>query len=335
MLVLTRSPFRVSFFGGGTDLPGFYRRHRGAVLGAAIDRYCHLSVSDLPSCFDYRIRVAYSRLELVKSVEEIAHPVVRACLELKGVTGGVEINHFADLPARTGLGTSSSFTTGLLLALAARRGDRPGSVRLAEEAIQVERELIAEPGGHQDQWFAAHGGLRRFDFRPDGTVTVLTPALGDGVETGLRDSLRLYFTGIVRDSATVIEAQARRAAANEESLRRMLDHVDQGEALLRAPWDPDAFGRRLDEAWQIKRSLSGEVSLPAVDAAYEAARRAGATGGKLLGAGGGGFLLLCVPPERQDAVRAALGALYEVPFGISERGARVIHEEGEGMRDQG
>jgi D-glycero-alpha-D-manno-heptose-7-phosphate kinase len=328
MLVLTRSPFRVSFFGGGTDLPGFFAGGRGAVLGAAIDRYCHLSVSDLPSCFDYRIRVAYSRLELVKSVREIAHPVVRACLEHHGIEGGVEINHFADLPARTGLGTSSSFTAGLLLALAVRAGDHPGPVRLAEDAVKIERERIGEPGGHQDQWFAAHGGLRRFDFRPDSTVSVRTPALGPGVEEGLAQCLRLYFTGLVRDSMPVIRAQQERAEANRGTLHRMLDLVDDGEAALAASWDPERFGRLLDESWRLKRSLSGRVSTPAVDAAYAAACAAGAAGGKLLGAGGGGFLLLCVPAERQPAVRAALDGLYEVPFGISERGARIIHREG-------
>ena len=251
--------------------------------------------------------------------------MVKACLLLNGVEGGVEINHFADLPARTGLGSSSSFTTGLLLALAARRGDHPGPVRLAEDAVRVERALIHEPGGLQDQWFAAHGGLRRFDFRPDHTVSVLTPALAEGVVEGLSQSLRLYFTGIVRDSAPAVRAQEARAAQNQEALRRMLAMVDEGEALLRAPWDPEPFGRLLDEAWQLKRSLAPEVSTPAVDAAYAAARAAGATGGKLLGAGGGGFLLLCVPPERQEAVRVALGRPYEVPFGVSERGTRIIH----------
>ncbi|MBN2492293.1 MAG: kinase [Planctomycetes bacterium] len=328
MLVLTRSPFRVSFFGGGTDLPGFFRRGRGAVLGAAIDRYCHLSVSDLPSCFDYRIRVAYSRLELVRAVGEIAHPVVRACLEHHGVEGGIEINHFADLPARTGLGTSSSFTAGLLLALAARAGDAPGPVRLAEDAIRIERERIGEPGGWQDQWFAAEGGLRRLDFRADGTVSVRTPALGEGVAEGLRSSLRLYFAGRARDSAEVIAAQVNRADSNRAALHRMLGLVDEGEAALAAAWDPERFGRLLDASWQLKRSLSDRVSTPAVDSAYAAACAAGAAGGKLLGAGGGGFLLVCVPPDKLAAVRAALGGLYEVPFGISELGARILHREG-------
>jgi len=329
MLVLTRCPFRVSFFGGGTDLPGYFRNHRGAVLGAAIDRYCHLSVSDLPACFDHSIRVAYSRLELVRAVNEIKHPVVRASLEMKNVEGGVEINHFADLPARTGLGTSSSFTAGLLLALAVRSGDHPGAVRLAEEAVKVEREIVNEAGGWQDQWFATHGGLRRFDFRPDGTVTVMTPALGDGVEEGLRNHLRLYFTGLVRDSAGVIQAQEARAEQNAEILGRMLGMVDEGEALLCSPWDPIAFGQLLDAGWVMKKMLAGEVTTHFVDAAYRSALKAGATGGKLLGAGGGGFLLLCVPPEKQEAVRASLGGMYEVPFGISERGARVIHQEGQ------
>ena len=329
MLVLTRCPFRVSFFGGGSDLPGYFTNHGGAVLGAALNRYCHLSVSDLPACFDHNLRVAYSRLELVKTVEEVTHPVVRACLELRGVTGGVEINHFADLPARTGLGTSSSFTAGLLLALAVRGGDHPGAERLARDAVKVEREIIGEAGGWQDQWFAAHGGIRRFDFRPDGTVSMRTPALGEGVERGLTDCLRLYFTGLVRDSGTVIQALEARSAQNGGALRRMVEMVDEGEDRLRAPWDPEAFGRLLDAAWVLKKTLAGEITTPGVDAAYATARKAGATGGKVLGAGGGGFLLLRLPPSKQSAVRAALGSMYEVPFGVSERGARVIHQEGE------
>lgn len=324
-LVLTRSPFRVSFFGGGTDLPGFFGRRRGAVLGAAIDRYCHLSVSDLPACFDYRVRVAYAKLELVWTASDVKHPVVRACLERFGIVDGIEVNHFADLPARTGLGTSSSFTAGLLLALAERAGDPPGPTRLAEDAIRIEREVLGDPGGWQDQWFAAEGGLKRFDFRPDGTVSMLTPALGPGVADGLAACLRLYFTGIVRDSADQIAAQEARAELNDDAREQMLEQVDQGEQLLRDPWDPEAFGRLLDEAWRLKRTLAPDVSTPAVDAAYAAACKAGATGGKLLGAGGGGFLLLCVPPEKQEAVGAALGRPFEVPFGVSEHGARVIH----------
>lgn len=325
MIVLTRAPFRVSFFGGGTDLPSWFRRERGAVLGAAIDRYCHLAVSELPPCFDYTIRVATSKLELVRSPGELDNPVVRACLEARGIDGGVEINYFAELPARTGLGTSSSFTVGLVLALLARAGDAPGSVRLAEEAVRIERDVIGESGGWQDQWLAAHGGLRRLDFRPDGTVTVTSPGLGPGVEAGLGEWLRLYYTGIARDSSDAIDAVEARGTANDDALRAMLDVVDRGEGLLREPWDPIAFGRLLDESWRLKRSLASAVSTDAVDAAYERACAAGACGGKLLGAGGGGFLLLCVPPERGDAVRAALDGAFEVPFRVSEHGARVIH----------
>lgn len=325
MIVLSRAPFRVSFFGGGTDVPQWFRRHGGAVLGAAIDRYCHIALSDLPACFDYTIRVSTSRLEMVRDRSEIQNPVVRACLEKRGVTGGIEINYFADLPARTGLGTSSSFTVAMLLALAERDGALPSTVQLSEDAVQVERQLIGESGGWQDQWFAAHGGLRRFDFRPDGTVSVTAPALGPGVEDGLRECLRMYFTGIVRDSGHIMDTQLARGEANDEGLRDLLSLVDAGEAQLRAPWDPEAFGRLLDRAWSRKRRFSDSVSTTAVDAAYDAALNAGAFGGKLLGAGGGGFLLLCVPPERQEAVRAALSDHYEVPFAVSQRGARIIH----------
>ena len=252
---------------------------------------------------------------------------MRSCLQLRGIMEGVEINYFADLPSRSGLGTSSAFTVGLLLALASWQGLDIDRTQLARDAIKVERDLVGDYGGWQDQWFAVEGGLRRFDFHPNGSVSVTEPALADDVKTGLCQSLRLFYTGLRRDSSRVIASRMASIGSHESTLNRMYQLVDEGERLLGSSWDPQTFGGLLDETWKLKRSLSSEVTKTEIDTAYSAALKAGATGGKLLGAGGGGFLLLCVPPERLEPVRAALDGLYEVPFRFSKGGATVIFRE--------
>ena len=327
MIVMTRCPVRVSFFGGGTDFPDYFQDHPGAVLGSAINQYCYSAVSSLPTCFSHNVRVSYSELELVRDANDVRHPLVRSCLQLRGIDKGVEINYFADVPSRSGLGTSSSFTAGLLLALASWKGLDIDRTQLARESIQVERDMVGDLGGWQDQWFAVEGGLRRFDFHSNGSVSVTEPALVQDVKTGLCQSLRLFYTGLRRDSSEVIASRVASTGSHESTFHRIYQLVDEGERLLGSSWDPQAFGGLLDETWRLKRSLSTHVTKTQIDEAYAAARKAGATGGKLLGAGGGGFLLLCVPPERLEPVRAALGGLYEVPFQFSKVGATVIFRE--------
>lgn len=325
-MIISRTPFRISFFGGGTDFPEFFRQHGGATLLTTIDKYCYLSLHRLTPFFRYRFRASYARTELVQDPSQFQHPLIRECLLYLGIREGLEVAHVADLPGRTGLGTSSAFTVGLLHALHAFLGHRVTAEDLAREAIHIERERVRDPGGHQDQYAAAYGGFLRLDFLADGRVRVTRIALPMGRLAELERCLMLFYTGIEQGAENIVIEQRNRVHANESTLLQMRGSVDEGERILVSGSDLRLFGDLLHENWQLKKSLCDGISNRLVDEAYEAARQAGARGGKLLGAGGRGFLLLFAEPERQESVRQALPSLREVRFSFTDRGSEIIFQ---------
>lgn len=335
-MITTRTPLRISFFGGGTDYPVWFREHGGAVLSTAIDKCCYITSRWLPPFFEYQSRVSYSRIENVNENIEIQHPSVRECLQFLKVTGGVEIHHVADLPARTGLGTSSAFTVGLLLSLYALKNQMRDKNSLAADAIHVEQDLIREAVGSQDQISAAFGGFNRINFNRDGSFEVKCVLTAPARLTELQQNLALYFTGFSRIASEIAQEQLKVTPQKTKELQTMLQMVDEAEGILSNPnRSLDEFGRLLHEGWKVKRSLTQKISNSNIDEIYQAGLDAGALGGKLLGAGGGGFMLLYVPPERREAVRTRLKNLLCVPFSFSNRGSQVIVYEPEGEFDEG
>ncbi len=328
-MIISRTPLRISFLGGGTDYPAYFQRYGGATLVAAIDKYTVLTVHRLMQFADHRIRIHYSQVESVQRLEEIRHPSARECLRFMGVDGGIEIHYVSDLPARTGLGSSSSATVGLLHALHRVKGESVNREQLAAEAVHVEQRLIGERVGCQDQYACAIGGLSQLEFHPDGHVTAHPVAL-DAVQLELlREHLLLLYTGIQRDAHLVLQEQLERTAAgdNTDALHRLKALVGESRDVLANGKDLTAFGRLLHEGWMLKRELSSRVSTSWIDDLYRRALTAGAVGGKLLGAGSGGFLLLFVEPSKRGAVRQAL-QLREVEFAFEREGSRIIfHEE--------
>lgn len=322
-MIISRTPFRCSFFGGATDYPEYFNRHGGATLSATIDKYCYLSVHRLTPFFKHRFRASYRETEFVMQPAEFKHPLIRECLLLLNIQEGLEISHVADLPGRTGLGSSSSFTVGLLNALHAIRKEHPSKEQLASEAITVERTRVGDTGGWQDQYAAAYGGLMRVDYRADG-IHVSHPDIPFDHIQQLQDRLLMFYLGVEAAGERIAADQRKRIEHNTVALTRMKTMVDEAEDLLRNGQDLDFFGDLLNEAWQIKRGLSSGISNIEIDKAYETARSAGARGGKLLGAGGRGFLLTFVPPNAQAAVRNALHPLPEVSFSFSYNGSQII-----------
>jgi D-glycero-alpha-D-manno-heptose-7-phosphate kinase len=325
-VIISRTPVRISFLGGGTDYPDWFRAHGGQTLGATIDKYSYLTVNRLAPLFDYSIRVSYSRLELVDRVDDLQHPAVRECLRFLGIPGRIEINYVGDLPARSGLGSSSSFTVGLLQALHAFKGDLVSREQLAREAVIVEHELIRERVGVQDQYTCAHGGLLHLAFGRDGTVDVRRVPLGEERVREIEDHLMLLYTGVQRNAHDLLGEQLERTRSGEVSteLHALNDLVDRGIEVLTGRGPVAALGELLHAGWVHKKALSSRVSGPQIDELYDRARGAGAVGGKLLGAGGGGFLLLVAPPERQAAVLSALAPLARVPFRLEFGGASLL-----------
>jgi D-glycero-alpha-D-manno-heptose-7-phosphate kinase len=325
-MIICRTPFRLSFFGGGTDYPGWYRRHGGAVLAATIDKYCYLTCRYLPPFFEHRFRIVYRRIENCKTVDEIGHPAVRETLRYLGLDRGIELHHDGDLPARSGMGSSSAFIVGLLHALRALRGEISAKGDLAREAIHIEQEVLKETVGSQDQVMAAHGGLRYVKFHPDGDVEIVPLILPPGRAAELQENLLLVYTGIARTAADVARSYVV-GIGERRQLRIMMGLVEESLDVLASGTDIRAFGDLLHEAWQAKRSLSASVSNDEIDGLYERAREAGALGGKLTGAGGGGFMLLFVPPDRRRDVLAALDGLIHVPFAFESAGSQIIFYE--------
>ena len=324
-MIITRTPFRVSFFGGGTDYPAWYKEHGGAVLATTIDKYCYLSCRYLPPFFEARYRTVYNKTELTKTIAEIEHPVVRTCLNHMDFSAqGTEIVHYADLPSRTGLGSSSSFTVGLLHALSGLKGQMLTKRQLAEMAIDIEQNKLAENVGSQDQVSAAFGGFNLIQFQESGfEIRPLTFSAERMHE--LEGSLMLVFTGISRFASEVAAHQVQNISKKAPELRAMRKMVDEAIGILTSSQDMADFGRLLHEAWTLKASISPYVSSREIDELYLRARNAGALGGKLLGAGGGGFMLFYVKPERQAAVKKALEGYLQVPFRFETIGTQVIH----------
>ena len=324
-MIISRTPFRVSFFGGGTDYPAWYQEHGGAVLATTIDKYCYISVRELPPFFDHRFRIVYSMVENAKEIDDIQHPAVRAVLARLAVTKGLEIHHDGDLPARSGLGSSSAFTVGLISALQALEGRYTSKEGLANEAIHVEQCLLREAVGVQDQISTAFGGFNHITFGSDGTYHVNPLVLPQDRLEALQKHLMLVFTGVSRIAADVAQAQLDNLRQRQEELRTIRQMVEEAVAILASPsTDLGEFGRLLHEAWMIKRTLSARVSNPFLDSLYETALRAGAVGGKLLGAGGGGFMLLFVRPENRARVIAALPHHITVPIRFESSGSRIV-----------
>jgi D-glycero-alpha-D-manno-heptose-7-phosphate kinase len=327
MIVITRTPVRISFLGGGTDYREFFAQHGGgAVLATAIDKFSYITVSSLLDYFDYKLRVTYRKTELANAIDAIEHPSVRECMRFLRAPLPIEIHYMGDLPARTGLGSSSSFTVGLLHALHAYRGEEVGPQQLAHEACTVEHEWIKERVGYQDQYMAAFGGLRHVQFRSDHDIHVAPVPLPPARLQEFRDHLLIFYTGLTRLAHEVLKEQIAKTTAgdNTAALFEMRTLVDEGVRVLSGSAPISAFGALMHRAWELKQSLSSAISNPAITAAYGAARRAGAVGGKLLGAGGGGFLLFVAPPDAHAGIRAALHELKELPFAFEHGGSQVI-----------
>jgi len=323
-LVVTRTPLRVSFAGGGTDLPGFYEREYGAVLSTTVDKYLYVTVKRHGELFNEGFRLNYSSTEAVGTLAEVKNNIARECLRLLQVEPPLYISTVADLPEFSGLGSSSSFAVGLLNALHAYRGERPSAAQLAEEASCVEIEMLRRPVGKQDHYAAAVGGLNFFCFLPDGKVTVEHQRFPAGSIGTLFNHLLMFWTGIRRDAGQILEEQQRNTVRKLEVLRAMRNHARTLQGLIQNGFDPLAFGRILDETWQLKRQLAGAITNERIDRWYDLAKSAGAVGGKICGAGGGGFLLLLSPPQCREPVRQALAELTEVPLQYEAQGTRVL-----------
>lgn len=331
-MIITRTPFRISFFGGGTDYPAWYQEHGGVVLATTIDKYCHISCRYLPPFFEHKHRIVYSHIENVKHVEEIKHPAVRAIFGWAGCEKGLEIHHDGDLPAQSGLGSSSSFTVGLIHALAALDGKYVTKEDLAKNAIHVEQNIIKENVGSQDQISAAFGGFNRIEFRRNDTFQVSPVILTKDRLRELQAHLMLCFTGFSRIASDIAKSKMENFKNREAELKRMGEMVDEAIQVLHgANGSINEFGKLLHQSWLYKRGLSDKVSTPEIDSIYREARRAGATGGKILGAGGGGFLLLFVKPDLQSQVRERLKHLIHVPFGFEDAGSRVVLYQPNGL----
>lgn len=324
-LIVTRTPLRVSFAGGGTDLAEFYEREFGAVFSTAIDKYIYVTIKRHGDLFNEPIRVNYSKSEEVNRIEEIQNDIARECLRFLEIDPPIYVSTVGDLPASTGLGGSSSFAVGLLNALHAYRGERVSAGQLAEEASYIEIDMLKQPIGKQDQYAAAFGGLNFFCFKPGGGVTVEPQRLSNGVLRHLFDCVLMFWTGHQRDSSSVLAEQRVNTSRKIGSLLKMREHAHQLQALMsNGHVDPARFGRILDETWQIKRQLASTITTNQIDMWYRLALEAGAEGGKICGAGGGGFLLFIVRPERQEAVRRALSGLIEVPVRPEAHGSQVV-----------
>ena len=324
-MIISRTPFRISFFGGGTDYPGWYEEHGGAVLSTSFDKYSYITCRELPPFFNHKYRIAYSKVENANEIADIQHPAIRAVLGQLDFERGLEIHCDADLPARSGLGSSSSFVVGLLHSLTALQGRRVTAEWLAQESTRIEQAVLQEHVGSQDQAAAAHGGLNLIHFQKDGTVRLDPLILPAARKQDFNDHLMLFFTGFSRISSEIAKAHVVNMSKNTDELHQMRAMVDEAVAVLCSGRDIRALGDLLHQGWMHKRNMSDQVSNPSIDALYDRARDSGAIGGKLLGGGGGGFMLLFVPPVDQAAVRAELSELIHVPFSFENSGSQVIY----------
>jgi D-glycero-alpha-D-manno-heptose-7-phosphate kinase len=324
-MIISRTPYRISFFGGGTDYPSWYLNHGGAVLAATIDKYCYLTCRYLPPFFEHRYRIVYSKIEMINHVDDIIHPSVRETLKFLGIERGIELHHDGDLPARSGMGSSSAFTVGLLHALHSLQGRMVSKHQLAMEAIHIEQTVLSETVGSQDQVMAAYGGLDHVRFLQSGDVVVRPLIMNRSRINLLNDHLMLFYTGIKRTASEVASSYVDDIGSRRRQLRILSDLVDEGVETLCGTNDLSRFGELLNEAWQAKRSFSPMVSSSYIDQLYAKAISAGALGGKLLGAGGGGFMLFFVPPEYQANVAQQLAGLIQVSFRFEFSGSQIAY----------
>lgn len=331
-MIITRTPFRISFFGGGTDYPTWFKEHGGQVLATTINKYCYISCRYLPPFFEHKHRIVYSRIENVKKIEEIEHPAIRGVLSWMNWEKGLEIHHDGDLPARSGLGSSSSFTVGLINTLLALRGERISKKELGQKAIYLEQDVINEHVGSQDQISAAYGGFNRIEFHRNGDFTVEPVIIDTDRLEELQSHMMLFFTGISRYATEIAKSKIDNFKDRVKELKAIEQMVTQGQSILLSHSTPiSEFGSLLHEAWMYKRSLSDKVSNAFVDEVYETARKNGAIGGKILGAGGGGFFLLFIAPENQEKVREALKDLIHVPIRFESGGSQVVLYQPDGL----
>lgn len=323
-MIITKTPFRMSFFGGGTDMEDFFRQYGGAVLSTTFDKYCYVNVRHLPRFFDYTTELSYSKTERVTDIEDIEHPAIRNAMKMLDMHE-IRLTYEADLPARSGLGTSSSFAVGMLNAFYALKGKYVDKKRLADEAIYLERVLCAEAGGWQDQIAASFGGFNRINFSADG-YEVMPVIISPERKSRLNDNLLMFFTGFTRFSSDVQKANKQGYHDKTAELKEMLSLVDDAERVLTDKTaDLDDFGRLLDHTWKLKRQTGAAISTDSIDALYSKGIAAGALGGKLLGAGGGGFLVFYVQPDYRESVMNAMSDLLYIPFRFEDGGTRVIH----------
>ena len=323
-MIITKTPFRMSFFGGGTDMESFFMENGGAVLSTTFDKYCYVNVRHLPRFFDYSTELSYAKIERVTDVNDIQHPAIREAMKMLDMHE-IRLTYEADLPARSGLGTSSSFADGMINAFYALKGKYADKKKLADAAIYLERELCKEAGGWQDQIAASYGGFNRINFNSDG-YEVLPLIINPERKRQLNNNLMMFFTGFTRFSSDVQKANASNKADKVNQLKEMLALVDEAEkVLVDKQSDLDEFGRLLDHTWRIKRKTGNTVSTNSIDELYDKGLKAGALGGKLLGAGGGGFLVFYVEPDKQEKVKKAMEDLLYIPFEFEDGGTRVIH----------
>ncbi|MBT3360312.1 MAG: kinase [Rhodospirillales bacterium] len=330
-MIISRTPFRISFFGGGTDYPAWYLREGGAVLSTTIDKYLYMACRYLPPFFEMRHRIVWSKIENVWKIEDIQHPAIREGLRFLGFddSRGLDIHYHADLPARSGMASSSAFAVGLINALHALRGHRVSKQEMALKAIELERDVLHETVGSQDQTAVANGGLNRIDFLQTGEIRVEPITIAGARISDFESHLMLFYTGISRHASQVAADVVANIPKKEATLREMLQMVDTAEGILTGTGSLDELGHLLHESWQLKRSLSRRITNSNIDGIYESARKAGALGGKLLGAGESGFLLFFVPPDGRAAIKMALESLLHVPFGFSRQGSTIIHYDPE------
>jgi D-glycero-alpha-D-manno-heptose-7-phosphate kinase len=320
-LIIVQTPLRISFFGGGTDFRAFFMQEGGCVLSSAIDKYIFVTIKQR---FDSKLRIGYTQTEMVDEVDEIHHELIRESLRLTRIDRGVEITTMGDIPSEgSGLGSSSTVTVGALHAMYAYMGELVPTERLAREACAIEIETLKKPIGIQDQYIAAYGGLRFLEFLPDGTVTVERVGLSPEAERVLNSRFMLFFTGVSRDSSSILREQVNNLKDRLSELREIKDMACEARYAIETE-NFDTLGILLHQSWELKKRLAGTISNGRIDEMYETARSAGAIGGKIAGAGGGGFLLLYVPFERQNRVRMALHGLQELPFRLEADGTKVI-----------
>jgi len=325
-MIISRTPFRISFFGGGSDFPGHYKQYGGAVLSTAIDKYCYITLRHLPPFFNHKHRIVYSHIENVNSIDKIKHPAVKAIYNQYKITDGLELHHDGDLPARSGLGSSSSFAVGLINAINALNGRRVSKRFLAQEAINIEQSVLGENVGCQDQIAVAHGGLNQIEFLKTGDYEVNPIICEPHRIRELENHLMLFFTGVSRFSSEIQVAQMENMNKSVDVLLEMQNQVNSAIDILTSITKPISdFGHLLDSAWRLKKKLSSSVSTESIDRIYQLAKEAGAIGGKILGAGGGGFMLFFVEPQKQLAVKTTLDNLIQVPIKFEKMGSQIIY----------